>query len=85
MIVSVTFGTHATTRSPLTIPTDFIAAVVAPTCALKSPHVVSVRVPSSRIETIATSPSLPLDSRFSATFKVASLKNREEIKSLPGE
>ncbi|CAB4669481.1 unannotated protein [freshwater metagenome] len=85
MIVSVTFGTHATTRSPLTTPAAFIAAVVAPTWARSWPHVVSVRLPSSRIETIATSPSLPFDKRFSATFKVASLKNRAETKSLPGE
>ena len=85
MIVSVTFGTQAATRSPLTMPADFIAAVVAPTWARSWPHVVSVRAPSSRIETIAVSPSRPLYKRFSATFKVASLKNREEIKSSPGK
>ena len=53
------FGTQATTRSPATTPSARMAAAVAETLTRSSAHVVSLRAPFSRIETIATVSASP--------------------------
>ena len=85
MTDSVTLGTQATTRSPTPTPSALIAAAVAATLIRSSDQVISDRVPSSKIETMATDFSSPFDKRFSATFNRASTKNSDEMKFEPGE
>ena len=80
----MTFGTHATTRSPTPTPSARIAAAVAATLVRSSDQVISERDPFSRIETMATVLSSPFDNKFSATFNRASTKKSVEMKLEPG-